>query len=184
APLADGSVTSARGFRAGARAAGIKASGKPDLGIWTADTVCVTVGTFTQNSFPAAPVLLSRERLRERARAQAVVFNAGNANACNGPRGLADAREMALLAAAHLGIETALGLVASTGIIGQPMPMENVRAGLPRVELHVDGGHAAARAIMTTDTRPKEAAVALDIGGRDVRIGAMAKGVGMIHPNM
>jgi glutamate N-acetyltransferase / amino-acid N-acetyltransferase len=182
--LSDGSSTSARGFRAGALAAGIKASGNPDLGIWASDALCVAAATFTQNAFPAAPVVLGRERLRANARAQAVVFNAGNANACNGQQGLADAREMAQLAAQHLGIEPELALVASTGIIGQPMPMDLVRAGIPRLQLRPDGGHDAARAIMTTDTRPKECAVALEIGGREVRIGAMTKGVGMIHPNM
>src|SRR5439155_22685050 len=87
--ILDGSVTSARGFRAGALAAGIKASGKPDLGIWTSDVECVAAATFTPNKFPAAPVLLSRERVA-RGVAQAVVFNAGNANACNGTQGLDD----------------------------------------------------------------------------------------------
>src|SRR3977135_1713449 len=96
--LADGSVTSAQGFRAGALAAGIKASGKPDLGIWAADVECVAAATFTPNKFPAAPVVLSRERV-SRGVARAVVFNAGNANACNGPQGLDDAREMTRLAA-------------------------------------------------------------------------------------
>jgi glutamate N-acetyltransferase/amino-acid N-acetyltransferase len=182
--LTDGSSTSASGFKAGALAAGIKASGRPDLGIWASDVPCVAVATFTQNAFPAAPVVLSRERLSARPHAQAVVFNAGNANACNGRRGLQDAQEMADLAAQRIGIEPQLVLVASTGIIGEPMPMDRVRAGLARVELNADGGHAAAQAIMTTDTREKECAVALDIGGRAVRIGAMVKGVGMIYPNM
>jgi glutamate N-acetyltransferase/amino-acid N-acetyltransferase len=183
--LADGSVTSARGFRAGALAAGIKASGKPDLGIWTADVECVAAATFTPNKFPAGPVVLSRERLASSdGRAQAVVFNAGNANACNGQQGLSDAHETTRLAAEKLGISPDLVLVASTGIIGVPMPMDRVRQGVPRLELRPDAGHEAALAIMTTDTRPKEAAVALEIAGREVRIGAMTKGVGMIHPNM
>jgi glutamate N-acetyltransferase/amino-acid N-acetyltransferase len=182
--LQDGSSTAARGFKAGALAAGIKASGKPDLGIWASDVPCVAVATFTQNAFPAAPVIVSRDRLNARAEAQAVVFNAGNANACNGDRGLADAREMAELAAARLGIDPALVLVAETGIIGDPLPMDKVRAGLPRVELKADGGHAAAQAIMTTDTRQKDCAVSVEIGGTEVRIGAMTKGVGMIYPNM
>jgi glutamate N-acetyltransferase/amino-acid N-acetyltransferase len=185
--VADGSVTSARGFRAGALAAGIKASGKPDLGIWTADVECVAVATFTPNKFPAAPVVLSRDRLAASSgRAQAVVFNAGNANACNGQQGLADAQEMSRLAGEKLGISPDLVLVASTGIIGVPMPMDRVRQGLsaPRLELRPDAGHDAARAIMTTDTKPKECGVAFEIGGREVRIGAMTKGVGMIHPNM
>jgi glutamate N-acetyltransferase/amino-acid N-acetyltransferase len=182
--LADGSVTSAQGFNAAAVAAGIKASGKPDLGIWASQVACVAAATFTQNTFPAAPVILSRDRVRARAQAQAVVFNAGNANACNGNQGLDDAREMTRLAAEQLGIDPELVLVASTGIIGVPLPMDRVRAGLPNVQPRADGGHAAALAIMTTDNRPKECAVALEVGGREVRIGAMTKGVGMIYPNM
>jgi glutamate N-acetyltransferase / amino-acid N-acetyltransferase len=180
----DGSSTSANGFKAGALAAGIKASGKPDLGIWASEVACVAVGTFTQNQFPAAPVVLSRERLTARAEAQAVVFNAGNANACNGDRGLQDVREMADLAAQHLGIADNLVLAAQTGIIGVPLPMDRIRAAIPRVELKPEGGHEAATAIMTTDTRVKECAVTLEVGGREVRIGGMTKGVGMIYPNM
>src|ERR1051326_7021599 len=182
--LQDGSSTSARGFKAGALAAGIKPSGRPDLGIWASDVPCVAVATFTQNTFPAAPVVLSRERLNAAPRAQAVVFNAGNANACNGNRGLEDAREMARLAAEKLGIDPELVLVAETGIIGEPLPMDKLRAGLPRVVLAPDGGRAAAEAIMTTDTRRKDCAVSLEVGGKEVRIGAMTKGVGMIYPNM
>jgi glutamate N-acetyltransferase / amino-acid N-acetyltransferase len=181
----NGSSTSATGFRAGALVAGIKASGKPDLGLWTSDAECVAAATFTPNGFPAAPVLVSRAHLQAtNGRAQAVVFNAGNANACNGPQGLDDAREMTRLAATRLGVAPELLLVASTGIIGVPMPMDKVRAGMPLVQVSPDGGHDAARAIMTTDTRAKETAVVFNIGGRTVRIGAMTKGVGMIHPNM
>jgi glutamate N-acetyltransferase/amino-acid N-acetyltransferase len=172
------------GFRAAGIVAGIKASGRPDLGLLASDVPCVAAGTFTQNTFPAAPVVLSRDRLRAQPRAQAVVFNAGNANACNGDQGQADAEETARLAAQVLGISADLVLVASTGIIGVPLPMDLIRAGLPRVHVRPDGGHEAARAIMTTDTRPKEYAVALQVGGREVRIGAMTKGVGMIYPNM
>jgi glutamate N-acetyltransferase / amino-acid N-acetyltransferase len=182
--LSDGSSTSARGFRAAALAAGIKPSGKPDLGVWASDAPCVAVGTFTQNAFPAAPVVHSRDLLRARARAQAVVFNAGNANACNGDQGLADVREMARLTGQLLGISPDLVLAAETGVIGVPLPMDRVRAGLERLQPRPDGGHEAARAIMTTDTRPKETAVVLEVGGREVRIGAMTKGVGMIYPNM
>jgi len=181
--IADGSATSATGFRAGALVAGIKASGKPDLGIWTADVDCTAAATFTQNKFAAAPVVVSRQHVQGGV-ARAVVFSAGNANACNGPQGLEDAREMTRLAGERLGIAPELVLVASTGIIGVPLPMDRVRAGLPKVELRTDGGHEAARAIMTTDTRPKEFAVGVEIGGHEVRIGAMTKGVGMIHPNM
>src|SRR5207302_1913271 len=138
---------------------------RPDLGIWASDVACVAAGTFTQNAFPAAPVVLSRERLSARQQAQAIVFNAGNANACNADRGLQDAREMAQLAAAKLGIAPELVLAASTGIIGEPMPMDKVRSGLPRFELSAEGGHAADHAIMTTDTKVKECAVALEVGG-------------------
>jgi len=182
--LTDGSSTSAIGFKAGALVAGFKPSGRPDLGIWASDAPCVAVGTFTQNAFAAGPVVVSRDRLNAAPRAQAVVFNAGNANACNAAQGLKDAREMAELAAARLEISPELVLVASTGIIGVPMPMDKLRDGLKRVHLEADGGHAAAQAIMTTDRRQKECAMSLDVGGREVRIGAMTKGVGMIHPNM
>jgi glutamate N-acetyltransferase / amino-acid N-acetyltransferase len=182
--LTDGSSTSAQGFGAAGIAAGIKASGRPDLGIWASEVPCVAAGTFTQNTFPAAPVVLSRDRLARQPRAQAVVFNAGNANACNGERGLNDVREMARLAAQTLGIDEELVLAAETGIIGVPLPMDLIRAGLPKVTPRPDGGHEAAQAIMTTDTRAKECAVALEIGGREVRIGGMTKGVGMIYPNM
>ena len=184
AVLADGSATSPQGFRAAGVAAGIKASGRPDLGIWASEVPCVAAGTFTQNTFPAAPVMLSRDRLRAQPRAQAVVFNAGNANACNSEQGLADVREMTRLAAQALGIGEELVLAAETGIIGVPLPMEVIRAALPRVQPRADGGHEAAQAIMTTDTRPKECAVTLQVGGREVRIGGMSKGVGMIYPNM
>ena len=182
--VADGSVTSPLGFRAAGIAAGIKASGRPDLGIWASESPCIAAGTFTQNTFPAAPVVLSRERLRAQPRAQAVVFNSGNANACNGELGLTDARVMTRLAAQLLSVDESLVLAASTGIIGVPLPMEVIRAGLQQVRVRPDGGHEAAQAIMTTDTRQKECAVALSVGGREVRIGGMSKGVGMIYPNM
>ncbi len=182
-PVPEGSVTSAPGFRAGAVAAGIKASGKPDLGLLVADCPCVAAATFTRNAFPAAPVALSRARVQA-GQAQAVVFNSGNANACTGEWGLADAEEMARLAGEALGVPSDLVLVASTGVIGHPLPMDRVRDGLRRVVVRPDGGHEAALGIMTTDSRPKEVAVRTEIGGREVRIGGMAKGVGMIHPGM
>ncbi len=181
--LSNGSVTSAQGFRAGATAAGIKPSGRPDLGLLVSDQSCVAAGMFTQNAFPAAPVLLSRERLGS-TRAQAIVFNSGNANACNGEGGLADAAEMARLAGEALGLAPDLVLVASTGVIGHRLPMDRVREGLTKVDPRPDGGHEAAVAIMTTDTRPKEVAVSFELDGKQVRLGGMAKGVGMIHPNM
>jgi glutamate N-acetyltransferase/amino-acid N-acetyltransferase len=182
--LPEASVTTPRGFRAGAVAAGIKPSGRPDLGIVASDVPCVAAATFTQNAFPAAPVVLSRERVRAQGRAQAIVFNAGNANACNADQGLADAREMTAITADLLHLDPELVLVASTGVIGRPLPMDRIRDGLPRVELRSDGGPDAARAIMTTDTRPKTAGARFVVQGREVNIGAMVKGVGMIHPAM
>ncbi len=178
-----GSVTSAEGFRAGAVAAGIKASGRHDLGLLVSDQSCIAAAMFTQNAFPAAPVLLSRERVGS-GRAQAIVFNSGNANACNGDAGLTDAIEMARLAGETLGISPDLVLVASTGVIGHRLPMDCIREGLPRVEPRPEGGHEAALGIMTTDSRPKEVAVSTEIDGCEVHVGGMAKGVGMIHPNM
>ena len=182
--IPDGSVTSAQGFSAGATRAGIKPSGNPDLGLLYSEAECVAAATFTQNAFAAAPVVLSRGRLASGGRAQAIVFNAGNANACSAEEGMAGAEEMTRLAAEKVGVAPEQVLVASTGIIGHPLPMDLIEAGLQKVTLRADGGHEAAQAIMTTDTRPKESAVSLQVAGREVRIGAMAKGVGMIHPNM
>jgi glutamate N-acetyltransferase/amino-acid N-acetyltransferase len=181
--LPNPSVTAARGFRAGAIAAGIKASGNLDLGYLVSDVPCVAAATFTPNHFPAAPVVLSRQHIAN-GRAQAIVFNSGNANACNGEQGLTDATEMANTVANLAGIDPSMVLVASTGIIGVPMPMDVIRAGLPRVKATADGGDDAALGIMTTDSHPKKIAVSVQVDGREVRIGGMCKGVGMIHPNM
>ena len=184
-PLEGGGVTSAEGFSAGAVYSGIKTPGpgKLDLGVLASDRSAVVAATFTRNSFAAAPVIVSRERAG-RGRARAVIANAGNANACTGQQGLADAREMAELAARKVGAPADEVLVASTGVIGVPLPMAVIRQGISRIELHRDGGSETARAIMTTDTRPKEAAVELELDGRLVRVGGMAKGAAMIHPNM
>jgi len=181
--LAGGGVTTAKGFRAGAVAAGIKKSGDLDLSIVWSDYPARVAGVFTQNKVRAAPVLLSEERVRRR-QARGVVVNAGNANACTADQGLANAREMAQLTAAKLGVDADDVVVASTGVIGVQLPMEKIRAGIQSIDLSPDGGARAARAIMTTDLRPKERAVRLTIDGRQGTIGGMAKGSGMIHPNM
>ena len=183
----DGSVTSPQGFVAAAVAAGIKPSGRPDLVLVAADRDCATAGVFTRNRVAAAPVLLDRATLAAgRAALRGVLINAGNANACTGEPGLADAREMQRLAAAALGTHPKQLLVMSTGVIGVPLPMTRVAAGVAALAplLSADGGRAAAEAIMTTDTRPKRAAVVVDLPGGQVTIGGMAKGAGMIHPNM
>jgi glutamate N-acetyltransferase / amino-acid N-acetyltransferase len=181
--VAGGGVTSARGFRAGAVAAGIKKSGAPDLSILWSDRDAAVAGVFTTNKVRAAPVWLSEERVRL-GRARGVVVNAGNANACTGDGGMRDAREMTELVARKMGAASDDVLVASTGVIGVRLPMDKVRAGLERIELSSSAGADAARAIMTTDTRPKERAVTIEIGGRTVTVGGMAKGSGMFHPNM
>lgn len=183
----EGNVTTPLGFAAGAVAAGIKQSGRPDLVMVASDRDCAAAGVFTRNQVAAAPVLLDRETLMANAAAiRGVVINAGNANACTGEPGLAAAREMQHLAAAATGVQPAQFLVMSTGVIGQPLPMDRVRAGISAAAgaLSVNGGPAAAEAIMTTDTRPKRAAVEVDLPGGRVTIGGMAKGAGMIHPDM
>lgn len=185
--VADGSVTTPRGFVAAAVAAGIKQSGRPDLVLVAADRDCAAAGVFTRNRVPAAPVLLDRETLAANPTAlRGVLINAGNANACTGAPGLADAREMQRLAAAATGGQPEQFLIMSTGVIGVPLPMERVRAGVAMLAplLAAGGGLAAAEAIMTTDTRPKRAAVEVDLPAGRVTIGGMAKGAGMIHPDM
>ncbi|HEV8637666.1 MAG TPA: bifunctional glutamate N-acetyltransferase/amino-acid acetyltransferase ArgJ [Chloroflexota bacterium] len=183
-PLANAAITDATGFRAGAVHAGIKRDGRSlDLCIVASDRPAAAAGVFTRNKIRAAPVVLSEERLRS-GRCQALVVNAGNANCCTGERGMADARRMTELTAERLGLPVGDVVVASTGVIGVHLPIGHVERGIGQIELRPDAGHEAARAIMTTDTRPKEAGVRLEVGRRTVTIAGMAKGSGMIHPNM
>jgi len=180
-----GTVTSPRGFHAGATAAGIKNpdDSRLDLGILFSEEPCVAAGVLTTNRIKSAPVLLCQERLKA-GRASAVVACSGCANASTGQQGLADATEMAALTADGLGIDANDVLVASTGVIGPLLPMEQVRDGLRHISLSDTGGHELARAIMTTDTRSKEIAVSVDAGEISFTIGGIAKGAGMVHPNM
>lgn len=140
---------------------------------------------FTTNKVAAAPVVLSRQHLGS-GPMRAVVINSGNANACNGEKGMEDARAMAAMAAKALGVKVQQVFVASTGVIGQPLSMDKIAAGIKEaaLALRADGGEDAARAIMTTDTRKKEHAVVVDVDGVKVTIGGIAKGSGMIEPNM
>ncbi|MEK7280843.1 MAG: bifunctional ornithine acetyltransferase/N-acetylglutamate synthase, partial [Chloroflexota bacterium] len=178
--IAHGGVTSPRGFKAGATAAGIKVKNGLDLALLYSEAPCQTAGLFTANRIKAAPVLVSRRYLR-RGQVQAVVANSGCANAMTGKQGLKDAEEMAACAAQKLGLSPRQALVASTGVIGQFLPMEKVVRGLARISLSAEkGGEELARAIMTTDTFPKE--IAVEAGG--FRLGGAAKGAGMIHPNL
>ena len=184
-PIPGGTVTSPRGFLAGASYAGIKVKGDDplDLGILCSEVPCAAAGVFTTNRVKAAPVLLCQERL-SKGRAQAVVVNSGCANACTGNQGLADSAMMADLVARKLGMPPEEVLVASTGVIGVPLPMERIRSGIDGIALSQDGGHRLARAIMTTDTFSKEIAVRTEFGGKKITIGGIAKGAGMIYPNM
>jgi glutamate N-acetyltransferase/amino-acid N-acetyltransferase len=173
------------GFRFAATAAGIKKTGALDLALLVADGPAAAAGVFTTNRVKAAPVVLCQERLRS-GRAQAILVNAGNANACTGPAGLEDARQSCLAAARLLGAPERLVLPASTGVIGQPLPLEKITQTLPKLvgRLNPHGFPEVAEAIMTTDTRPKTALLREEIGGVKVTLGGMAKGAGMIHPDL
>ncbi len=180
-----GSVTSPQGFKAAGIAAGIKASGNKDLALIFSETPCSAAGVFTLNRVKAAPVLVMQEYLRD-GRAQAVVVNSGNANCCTGDQGMADARRMAAVTAEALGLKAEDVLPGSTGVIGVPLPMSVVEKGIRQIApmLSPTGGDEAAEAIMTTDTVPKKVAIQVQIGGKTVTLGGMAKGAGMIAPNM
>jgi len=181
--IPSGTITSPRGFRAGATYAGINKKAKHglDLGILFSEVPCAAAALFTTNRIKAAPVVMCQQRLQG-GKAVAVVVNSGCANACTGEQGLADAAEMADLAAKGIGMSPEDVLVASTGVIGQPLPMKQIRAGIEQIVLSADGGHELAKAIMTTDTVPKETAVAVKIDDNKFTIGGVAKGSGMIHP--
>ncbi len=180
-----GTVTSPDGFCAGATYAGIKKASKDvlDLGILFSEAPCAAAAVFTANRIKSAPVILSQRRLRS-GRGIAVVVNSGCANASTGEPGLDDAAQMAALAAEGLGVAAEDVLVASTGVIGQRLPMQLISAGLKQIVLSADGGHSLARAIMTTDTLPKETAIAARVGENRFIVGGVAKGAGMIHPDL
>lgn len=183
--LIEGGVTAAKGFSASAIACGLKKNGQTDFALLVSATPARAAGVYTTNKVKAAPLLLTRERVAG-GLIRAVAVNAGNANACNGPQGMQDALTTAAAVAAALDIPEEQVAVSSTGVIGQRLPVEKLLAGIPRAVagLQPDGGHGAARAIMTTDLVSKEAAVQLQINGVTVTVGGMAKGSGMIHPNM
>lgn len=185
--MVSGGVATPAGFRAAGISAGIKASGKPDLALIVSDRPATAAAVFTTNKALAAPVVVSREHLASSGgRARAIIVNSGCANACTGEDGLAVARGMADETARLLGCSTDQVLVASTGVIGVSLSLDKIRTALPRAvqALGSDQSTAAAQAIMTTDPFPKEAAIRVSIGGRDVTIGGTAKGSGMIEPMM
>ena len=191
-----GSITAPLGFRAAALFCDVKTLGtgkgsdkgqKRDLALIVSDVAAKAAGMFTTNQICAAPVKLCVEHLRNNS-AQAVVVNSGNANACTGPQGLADAREMAALTSQALGLKTTDVLVGSTGRIGVPLPMPNLRNGIAAVAEQLKPTQAAAaqtaEAILTSDTQSKQIAVLFQLGSKTVRLGGIAKGAGMIQPGM
>ena len=185
-PVAGG-VTAPVGFQAAGIAAGLKDSGKPDLALVLAPEAAVCAGTFTTSVVRAACVDLCAQRLQaSNGQCRGVLINSGQANACTGDSGLIDSQRATQALADHLGLTSDQMLICSTGVIGVPIPMKVLLAGLdPLVEaLAEDGGAAAAAAILTTDLVAKQIAVESEIDGRTVRIGGMAKGSGMIHPDM
>lgn len=183
-------LTRVAGFRAVGVACGLKESGRPDLALVLSDRPCSAAAVFTVNTIKAAPVLYDMALLeRSGGRLQGVVINAGNANAVTGQQGLRDAQQMARLAEAACGLAEDSVFVMSTGVIGHKMPMAKIEAGIKMAARAIKGeageqGVDAARAIMTTDLVPKESFVQVVIDGKPVNIGGMAKGSGMIHPNM
>ena len=184
--VADGTITTVPGYRAAGVTAGFKRSGAPDFALVFSERPADFAGVFTTCAFAAAPVQLCRERVLNSEKLQAIAINSGVANACTGKPGLAASRQTCGLAAKKLGIAEELIAVASTGRIGVQLPMELIEKGLDLAipALSTDGGAAAARAIMTTDTVPKAAAVEVELPQGKITIGAMTKGAGMIDPHL
>lgn len=183
--IINGGVTSPEGFFATGVACGLKKNGKKDLAIVCSDSIAAAVGVFTTNAVKGHSLQVTMEHIK-RGYAQAIVVNSGNANACVGEQGYKDAKEIASLTAQLLNCDLEDVLVGSTGVIGMPLNMPAVRSGIRNAVANItaDGGHDAEEAIMTTDLVPKEIAVEFEIQDTKVRIGGMAKGSGMIHPNM
>ena len=183
-----GGVTAAKGFEAAAVAAQIKYQGRTDMALIYSEKPCKVAGTFTTNVVKAAPVRWDRQIVENKQKSQAVIINSGIANACTGVEGMMYCQETAKEAAKVLGIEEAGVLVGSTGVIGMQLPIDRIKAGISELakvkKAGIESGTEAAKAIMTTDTKKKEAAVTFEIGGKTVTIGGMSKGSGMIHPNM
>ena len=183
-----GGVTAARGFKAASTAAGIKYKDRQDMAMIYSQEPCRSAGTFTTNIVKAAPVKWDKNQVTSGAPARAVVINAGIANACTGEEGMGYCGQTAEAAALALGISAESVLVASTGVIGMQLPMDRITAGVkamaPLLDVSLESGTGASRAIMTTDTKNKEVAVRFELGGTTVTMGGMCKGSGMIHPNM
>ena len=183
-----GGVTAAKGFQAASTAAGIKYQGRTDMAMVYSEKPCVAAGTFTTNIVKAAPVKWDQEIVYQHPSAQVIICNSGIANACTGEEGFSYCRATAKAAAETLNVDENSVLVASTGVIGMQIPIQKladgVKAMAPKLQGTLEAGNEAAKAIMTTDTKEKEVAVQIEVGGKTVTIGGMCKGSGMIHPNM
>lgn len=183
-----GGVTAAKGFKAASTAAGIKYKDRTDMAMIYSEVPCAAAGTFTTNIVKAAPVKWDQHVVYDSKQAQAVVVNAGIANACTGEEGMGYCKATAEKVNELLQIPTDEVLVASTGVIGMQLPIDRICAGVetmvPELNGDIESGHLAALAIMTTDTHEKEVAVEIELSGKTVTIGGMCKGSGMIHPNM
>lgn len=184
----DGGVTASKGFSTASCAAGIKYKNRTDMAMIKAEVPCAVAGTFTTNLVKAAPVKWDQQVVYDQKKAQAVIINAGIANACTGQEGMDICEKTAEEAAKILNVNKDEVLVASTGVIGMQIPVDRIVNGItmmaPDLDASIEAGHAAAKAIMTTDTVSKEAACCFMIGDKKVTIGGMSKGSGMIHPNM
>ncbi len=185
--IEEGGITTPLGFEAGGTYAGIKKFGdakeRKDVGLLVARNPCVATALFTTNRVCGAPVTVSREHLADR-RAQAIVINSGCSNVAMGARGIEDARAMARAAGEHLGVQTTDVLVASTGVIARPLPLDRVRQGIAAITPSREGGLAFSQAILTTDRVIKKRALSVEVGGRTYTVGGTAKGSGMAHPDM
>ena len=181
-----GTITTPQGFMAGATYAGLKtfAEDKLDLCVLFSELPCSSAGVFTKSAVRSSTVTVDQERLAQGIPMRGLIVNAGIANTCVGEQGYIDAVEMTRLAAIKTGVTPEEVMVCSTGVIGVELPMALIRGGLDQIELHGNGGPDMARAIMTTDTRPKEVAVTFEVDERQIYLGGIAKGSGMIHPNM
>ena len=183
-----GGVTAAKGFEASSTAAGIKYKDRTDMALIYSQVPCEAAGTFTTNVVKAAPVKWDRQVVDSGKKAQAVIVNSGIANACTGAEGFGYCRDTAEAAAKYLSVDAEGVLIGSTGVIGKQMPIDKLTAGIEilagKKNDSIENGTEAAKAIMTTDTHEKELAVTIQVGGKTVTIGGMAKGSGMIHPNM
>ncbi|WP_068777466.1 bifunctional glutamate N-acetyltransferase/amino-acid acetyltransferase ArgJ [Paenibacillus sp. FJAT-26967] len=182
----DGTVTTPKGFRAGGLHCGLKKTERYDLGAIVCDVPAAVAAVYTLNAFQAAPLLVTQESVAAGGKLQAMLVNSGNANACTGEQGLADAREMRAALARQLGLAENLVGVTSTGVIGELLPMPKVLSGIEALpeKVHAEGGDDFCQAILTTDLVKKVACVRVNVGGREVHVAGAAKGSGMIHPNM